>query len=528
MTMTMTMTMTMKSVESSLERLLTHEDVAHVLASVRRSPYISFGILIVAFLAALVLQRRYFSALSDLPGPFWASISRSWHAYHIFTGDHNLHLLDLHEKHGHFVRIAPNEVSVSHPDGPRLLLQSHLRKGNWYRAFAVPDQRYQTPQSTLDPREKIERSKSFISGFSMSHLLRSEEHFDRNISRLLDWMDRFAETEEPMHLDKFFSYVAFDNAGEAIFSRSFGFIDQGRDVGDAIQNSRSLNCYMGIAGYYLWFHRLFVANPVITWSGLLPMGHLFATANKALEARRRDPDARFDIVAHWFRIHKENPKQLSLRDIEAQATVSVAGGSDTLSCSLQSFVYHMIQQPASWKRARDEIRAAQAQGRCQSRVISYEDTQQLPYTLACVYEGLRKFGPGPFGFPRVAPKGGIDIGGRHFPEGTILSVNPQIMQNSKDCWGDDVKEWNPDRWLKKDDQGETTSGIEKMDKYWLVFGMGYNRCPGEHLAAIQLFKIAATIVRDYDIAQVDPENEWKWKAYFTVVPHSWPVRIVKV
>ena len=88
----------------------------------------------------------------------------------------------------------------------------------------------------------------------------------------------------------------------------------GKDVGGAIANSRSLNCYMGIAGYYLWFHRLFVANPLITWSGLLPMGHLFHTAKTALEARQKDPDARFDIVAHWFRTHRENPGALSLRD----------------------------------------------------------------------------------------------------------------------------------------------------------------------------------------------------------------------
>jgi hypothetical protein len=28
-----------------------------------------------------------------------------------------------------------------------------------------------------------------------------------------------------------------------------------------------------------------------------------------------------------------------------------------------------------------------------------------------------------------------------------------------------------------------------------------------------------------DITQVNPAREWKWKAYFTVVPHSWPCYI---
>jgi len=57
--------------------------------------------------------------------------------------------------------------------------------------------------------------------------------------------------------------------------------------------------------------------------------------------------------------------------------------------------------------------------------------------------------------------------------------------------------------------------------------MGYNACPGQHLAKVQITKMAATIVRDYDIVQVDPTNEWKWKAYFNLVPHSWPVYIEK-
>lgn len=47
------------------------------------------------------------------------------------------------------------------------------------------------------------------------------------------------------------------------------------------------------------------------------------------------------------------------------------------------------------------------------------------------------------------------------------------------------------------------------------------------MANIQIFKIAATIVRDYSIRQVDPRKQWEWKAFFTVVPHSWPVYVEK-
>lgn len=51
------------------------------------------------------------------------------------------------------------------------------------------------------------------------------------------------------------------------------------------------------------------------------------------------------------------------------------------------------------------------------------------------------------GLPRVAPKGGIEIGGRHFPEGTTLSINPWVLHRNKEIWGADANEFRPERWL---------------------------------------------------------------------------------
>jgi cytochrome P450 len=57
--------------------------------------------------------------------------------------------------------------------------------------------------------------------------------------------------------------------------------------------------------------------------------------------------------------------------------------------------------------------------------------------------------------------------------------------------------------------------------------MGYASCPGHHIARIELSKICATLVRDYSFKQVDPKQEWKWAAYFTVVPEDWPCYVTK-
>lgn len=72
--------------------------------------------------------RSFFSPLKHIPGPFWASITRLWYLKKILDGNQNEQLQKLHEKHGKFVRLAPSEISVTHPDAVKKLLLTTLPK----------------------------------------------------------------------------------------------------------------------------------------------------------------------------------------------------------------------------------------------------------------------------------------------------------------------------------------------------------------------------------------------------------------
>ncbi|KAK4239922.1 hypothetical protein C8A03DRAFT_32030 [Achaetomium macrosporum] len=67
-------------------------------------PAIAVQLLVAAL--GLFVWRRYLSPLADIPGPFVASFSRWWHIRGILIGDQNLQLIQLHEQHSPFVRIA--------------------------------------------------------------------------------------------------------------------------------------------------------------------------------------------------------------------------------------------------------------------------------------------------------------------------------------------------------------------------------------------------------------------------------------
>jgi cytochrome P450 len=135
--------------------------------------------------------------------------------------------------------------------------------------------------------------------------------------------------------------------------------------------------YSAVAGFFLWIHWALLANPVVTWLGTLPMGHLFNMTQKAISERVLNQDARGDVISYGSssidRIPRASQCEISIQRLLA----AVGAGSDTVACGLQSFIYHMIYNPDAWDRVRKEIYDARAAGRCHDRVISNADVQQL-------------------------------------------------------------------------------------------------------------------------------------------------------
>jgi cytochrome P450 len=405
----------------------------------------------------LFAYRRYLSPLRSIPGPFWASVTRLWHIRVILRGDQNLELIRLHDQYGQFVRIAPNEVSVSHPEAIKKLLLTTLPKGSWYKIVHFPDARFRNPMGATDPREKNELSKHLAAGYTLTNLLQAEPALDATVAQLLDWLDRFSAEHKPVDLDQFLTFTANDVVGEVIFSRAFGFLASGTDVGGTVTNSLAHNAYVAVGGYFRWLHVLLIANPFVTWLNVLPFGHIQDTAKAAIEERKKNPDARFDAVSHWLKYLRENPDRMHPREIQSAAANATAAGGDTTACALQAFVYFMLRKPGAWARARAEVDAVSGSWQ---RVVPYSDAQRMPFLQACVKEALRVFPPAPMGLPRVAPKGGIEIGGRRFPAGTTLSTNVWVMHHSKEIWGGDAREFVPERWFRED--------AERLEKGYFI------------------------------------------------------------
>lgn len=53
-----------------------------------------------ALLVSKLIWRRYFTSISDVPGPFLASFTRLWHIVRIAKGKQNFDIIKLHDELG--------------------------------------------------------------------------------------------------------------------------------------------------------------------------------------------------------------------------------------------------------------------------------------------------------------------------------------------------------------------------------------------------------------------------------------------
>ncbi|PVH84305.1 cytochrome P450 [Cadophora sp. DSE1049] len=472
--------------------------------------FLSSFCLLFGYSLGLVVLFKIYRALADplrgAQGPLLARFSRLWLFREVYYGTIMRTNINLHEKYGPIVRLAPNEYSIDDPAAIQIIYGSRGRftKSAWYDASGFPGK----PNSFND--HDIERHaagrRKVSSAYSMTSLTQLEPFLDDCTTILRARLDEFAGNATFVDISRWTQYYAFDVIGAMTLGERFGFLDSGADVHGIIRTLESTLFYASRVGIYSFIH------PVLFWFNMLlnmkGMGFLMNLIRGIVVTRMDKPLANSkdehcaDFISKFQRIRSENPERISKDDIINSAMANISAGSDTTSISLTSVIFHLCQFPEVLQKLRGELENAARSGNI-SDPITFKQAQKLPYLQAVIKEALRIHPATGLTLGRVVPKGGASIAGRDFPESTTVGINAWVAGRNKSVYGNDVEIFRPERWL------DDTEAVKKREAYFMTFGSGPRTCLGKNISLLEMSKVIPTLVLNYDFEPEYPDQPCK-------------------
>ncbi|KAJ2714974.1 hypothetical protein H4R19_001456, partial [Coemansia spiralis] len=364
-------------------------------------------------------------------------------------------------------------------------------------AYAMPSAVEPNTFSTQSPEVNIERRRQVGPGFSHRHLHTMEGSILQcgvgGVQRKLDTLLR-AEQEKDgsgravvIQYYKWFSLITLDTIGLLGFGREFHALErENHELVPALNTLRTIN-YITMA--LPWLKRV----PKVIARRLRWVAMLLGFSQSAIDERRRQgPGAEVpDLLQLIIDTGRDDGKKLTDAQMVSETILHLIAGVDTTTAGLTWTLATLLYNPHIMQRLTTDIRREFPD---RATPIDYESCRQrLPYLSAVISESMRVLSPAPSILPRVAPAGGLRLGGYFMPAGTWLCCPLGAVHQNPDSFRNPLV-FDPDRFM----------GDSSEKHSLLAFSTGVRACLGRNLALLEMNVVLANLLRSYDLRL--PEN----------------------
>lgn len=203
----------------------------------------------------------------------------------------------------------------------------------------------------------------------------------------------------------------------------------------------------------------------------------------------------------------------SREDLKAEVITFTAATLDGVSALVAPLLNNILTHPGAYSRLVSEIQHAERAGLLSRPVVTYEETLQLPYFMACVKETLRRDAPAQTILPRLVSSPGYELyGGKvYLPAGTMIGASPYIVHRDEAVFGSEPGIWKPERWIPEEsgmDGTQHEAYVKRMEKYGMWWGYGARECVGKFYALMEVQKLCVELLRRFDIRDVAGDDEF--------------------
>jgi averantin hydroxylase len=451
-----------------------------------------------------VIYNLCFHPLRAYPGPkAWAATVWSFVLSQL-SGNLAADILELHEKYGPVVRIAPNELSFVDPAACREILahrQGHDEFGkSYFSAIKPPNGVFGILMANREEHGRLRRLLSH--SFSDKGMREQQSHIIYNTDLLVRGL-REESDNGPQDLVQWLNWTTFDIIGTLAFGQSFECLE-----------TKTM---------HPWIKSVFGNVKVASLIGSLKRLRIewilpYLASKKTIRHRMQNSQYSADKIHQrlekgsaqgdfWDNVVKHLDKSggITLQEMETTAANIVLGGSETNSTLLSGCIYLCLRHPEVMKKLVWEIRTAFAS----SDDMDLFSTAKLKYTLAVLDETMRIYAPVPVQSSREVPIGGDLVAGKFLPAGTIVHC-PQYAAGRVGYNFSRPTEFHPERFLG-DPQFEKDNFAAL-----LPFSLGPRNCIGRNLAYAEMRLILAKVLYNFDLELDDRVGDWMDQKVFVL------------
>ena len=223
-----------------------------------------------------------------------------------------------------------------------------------------------------------------------------------------------------------------------------------------------------------------------------------------LKAERMDPNAssrlhRGDLLSMFLKAKDDNPGFFHDGRVLSMTVSMAFAGSETTAISLAAVFYYLLKNSRCYRLLLEEIDTALSAGTIESRengLVSWAESQRLPYLDGCVKEAFRLHPAVGLLLERIVPPQGAEICGEHIAGGTMVGCNAWVIHQRKEIFGDDAEVFRPERWTEAAPEAR-----KEMEGCMFHFGMGARTCIGKNISLLEVYKLVPSFLRRFEVCK---------------------------
>ncbi|KAK3085113.1 hypothetical protein FSP39_024621 [Pinctada imbricata] len=200
----------------------------------------------------------------------------------------------------------------------------------------------------------------------------------------------------------------------------------------------------------------------------------------------------------------EDSELLESDDMDDLLLELSGAGFYTVPALLSWLLAYMAAFPDVQQKLQNEIDSIVGR----ERFPSLEDEPYLPYTIAVILEVQRVVTIMPLLLPHRAVKSCV-FQGYNIPKDSLYLFNVWSLHHDQRHWKNPMK-FNPDRFLDE-------SGALFIPDYFVPFGLGHRRCPGESLVEIEVYVMFTCIMHQLRVCASPQARELNLEADFSYI-----------